>query len=387
MSTAKAFFKAWSLGMLAVVGALIGGFLIWAVFKSVVEPRVAAQSTCLTKTGCLFTVINGRGSVRVVGFSADGTRLITRGNDILVHDAASGARLARLNPDLERTTGTQFLGNQPEIAAIGPSAIAFFDYDGELLRTWQADSDEQTRDFAPVPRINGFALAQEDGITFYRMSDGERVTQLPNSQGMSQLTTSADGAVLAAYHLATESLHIWPLDNIDNAVTIPDVGRVSGITHTNLQLSADGTLLAAHNETTASVWQAVDGALVQRIDSPEFAITAIALAGNSRRLAVGYNNGFAEVWSLSEGEPLQLFEHRRSLSGLALSPDGTKLAVGLGREATVTRITPQEHWNARRRAAAGKRYNTSDRFLSPNSTYIDTKPGFGIVWEVNPVEL
>ncbi|GEM_PF-3346000 len=165
---------------------------------------------------------------------------------------------------------------------------------------------------------------------------------------------------------------------------IPDVGRISNIIHTNPQLSADGTLLAAHNESTAYVWQTADGALVQRIDSPEFPITTIALAGNGSRLAVGYNNGFAEVWSLPEGEPLQLFEHRRSLRGLALSPDGTKLAVGLGRDATVTRITPQQHWDARRRAAAGEMYDKGARFLSPNTTYIDTKPGFGIVWAVNP---
>lgn len=108
----------------------------------------------------------------------------------------------------------------------------------------------------------------------------------------------------------------------------------------------------------------------------------IALSGHPSAECV--NNGFAEIWSLPKGEPLQLFEHRRSLSGLALSPDGTQLAVGLGRDATVTRITPQEHWDARRRAAAGEMYDQGARFLSPNNTYIDTKSGFGIVWAVNP---
>ncbi|MBE9108084.1 hypothetical protein IQ273_01415 [Nodosilinea sp. LEGE 07298] len=382
MTNLKTIFKFWILGTLSVFGVLIGGFLLWAVAKALIEPRLAAQTTCAVESGCLFTVVNGSRSVRVVGFSPDGAHLITKGGDTLVHETASGKRIFRLKPSFE-SFSAKFMGNRPEIAAVGREAIEFFDYNGDLLRTWQADPEVRTAEFAALPLVNGFALAQDIGIAFYRLADGQQFTEMPDSQGMGQLTTSAEGDILAAYRAETETIHIWPLASIADAVAIADVGKVSGIIHTNLQLSADGALVAAHNDAAAFVWQTADGALVQAVENPDFTITAISLSADGTRLAVGYTDGFAEVWSLPDGELLQLFEHGQQLSGIALSPDGTRLAVGLRSDATVTRITAQERWHAQRRAARGNTVNTSDRFLTPNTTYIDTKPGFGIVWEVD----
>lgn len=375
MNVGKTVVKTWIIGTAAIFGVLIVGFLAWTVFKSVIQPRTAALSACTFESGCLYTVVNGSSSVRVVGFSPDGTQLITRGSSTLVHDAATGDRLYRLDPEFD-SFSAEFMGSTPETAAIGRERIEFFDRDGELLRTWRADPDERTAEFAALPIVDGFALAQADGIAFYAMADGGQFTQLPDSQAMSQLTTSHDGALLAAYSAATDTIHIWPLEHIDDAITIREAGGIA-----DLQLSADGALLVARNDSGAFVWQTADGALVGSVQNPEFVATAVDLADSGTHLAVGYDDGFVEVWAVPQGELLQQFEHGRQLSGIALSPDGSQLAVGLRKEAVVTRITPEERWEAQQRAARGQP-DSVERFLSPNTNYIDTNPGYAIVWSV-----
>lgn len=382
MNILKTVLRAWTVGCLSVFGVLVGGFLVWVVVKAVIEPRTAALSACVTEADCQFTVVNGSNSVRVVGYSADGSRLLTKGGDTLLHGAEDGRRIARIKPDFSPFE-VKFMGTLPEIAAVGKEAIAFYDYEGDLLRTWRADPDERTTGFVALPELNGFALAQPDHITFYRLSDGQAFTTLPNSQGMNQLTLSEDGQVLAAFQTDTQSIHIWPLANLAGAVVIPNVGEVRRLVHTNLQISGDGSLVAAHSHNTAQVWRTADGSLVDSVYHPDFTITAISLAKNGAYLALGYDDGFAEVWDLAAGDRVKQFEHRRDIFGLALSPDGRQLAVGLQRRSTTRSISAAERDQAWRRHRQGDRLNTTDRFLSPNTTYISTQPGFGIVWAVD----
>ncbi len=379
MEIFKTVFKVWGKGVVGIFGVLIVGFIGFTIFKGVIQPRTAALGTCLTESGCLYTAVNGSNSVRVIGFSADGSRLMTRagGGDTLIHDAASGERIKKLDPTFEPFSA-EFTGSAPEIAAVGKESIAFFDLDGELLRTWQADPGEKTGEFAALPTVEGFALAQADGINLYRMSDGMQFTQLPESAGMSNITASADGRYLAAWNAENETVHIWPLENIAASITINEVAAAK-----SLQLSADGALAAAFNDAGAFVWNTENGDLIASALNPEFTVSAISLSADGSRLAVGYADGFVEIWSVADDALLQQFEHPQKLLGIALSPDGSQLAVGLQDDAVVTRITAQERWRAQQQAKRGL-HTGGDEFLSPNTTYVDTKPGFAIVWAVTP---
>jgi WD40 repeat protein len=372
MTIVKTIFKAWTLGFLGVVGVLIIGFLAWSVWASLIQPRTTAGATCLLESRCVYTIVNGRDSVQILGYAPDGSRLLSRGSDTLIHDAATGDRIRRLNPSFNGRFSVQFMGNWPEIAVIGQEAIEFYDYDGELKRTWRADPNETTTHFAALPNVNGFALAQEEAIAFYSLSDGNRFTQLPNSTGMSLLSASHDGETLGAYHDDTEMIHIWPLSSINEAVTIPAAGRVR-----DLQVSADGALVAWHVGSAAFLAQTSNGApLFTAPGIGDIAVTALSLAVNGEQLAVGFADGSVEIWSIENQTIVQLLEHPRQLSRLALSLDGQHLAVGLQRNAIVTMPDEHERW---------QRVNNPDRPVSrTNYPVIERQPGFALVWSLDP---
>jgi len=371
MTTVKTIFKAWTLGCLGVVGVLIIGFLVWSVWAGLIQPRTTAGATCLLESRCVYTIVNGRDSVRIIGYAPDGSRLISRGSHTLIHDAATGERIRRLNPNFDGFYSVQFMGDRPEIAVLGRGTIEFYDYDGELQSTWRGGPDDRTTHFASLPNVNGFALAQEEAINFYSLFDGQRFTQLPNSAGMSLLSASHDGKILGAYHAETEMIHVWPLSNIQAAVAIPATDRVR-----DLQVSADGSLVAWHVDSAAFVARTDDGTIL--LTAPgigDIRVTMLSLAVNGEQLAVGFADGSVEIWSIESRTIVQLLEHSRQLFWLDLSPDGQHLAVGLQRNVVVTMPDEHERW---------QRINHPDRPVSRNTYPVsERQPGFAIVWSLD----
>lgn len=372
MTMVKTIFKTWTLGCLGVFGVLIVGFVVWSIWTGLIQPRATAGAACLRESRCVYTIANGPDSVRIIGYTPDGSRLISRGSQTLIHDAATGERIRRINPDFDGSFRVEFMGDWPEIAAIGRDAIEFYDYDGVLRRTWRGAPGERTAHFAALPIVNGFALAQEEAIAFYRLSDGSRFTQLPDSAGMSQLSTSHDGEIMGAFHFETRTIHIWPLSNIQAAITIPVANVVR-----DLQVSADGSLVAWHVDSAAFVAQTDDGTIL--LTAPGFGdinVTMLSLAVNGEQLAVGFADGSVEIWSVESRTIEQLLEHNRRLFWLDLSPDGQHLAVGLQRNVVVTMPDEHERW---------QRINNPNQPISRN-TYptSSTQPGFTIVWSLDP---
>ena len=373
-----------------VFAALIVGFIAFAIFKGAIEPRVTAGVACVRGDGCLYALINGSDSVRVLGFSADGSTILTRGADTLIHSAENGDRIGKLDPDFDSTFQTIIAGDGSLIATLSTreNSVELFTPDGEYDDGWFWPEERDIRDFAFLPLVDGFALSGQDGITMWRLADGKKFTTLPGSEGVGLMVTSAEGNTLAAFNRETDTITIWPLENIANRIDIREAGLFDGFTRNDtLQISADGNRLAAYTSETASVWDTATGDLLlsTSLTDLEISVRSIGLAANGARLAVGYSDGVVEVWSIDTGDLLQLFEHRQSLNGIALSPDGTKLAVGQLDDAVVTQITWAERQAARRCASRGSGCsNAGDQFLTPGQVYIETIPGYALVREVAP---
>ena len=386
LTTVKKVAILYSKGCLAVFGALIVGFIAFAIFKGVIQPRLTSATACVGKDGCLFSMINGRDSVRVVGFSADGSTILTRGPDILIHDATNGNKLGEIDPD---GAGNRLViaGDGSLIAALDTrnNELDFFTPDGESTDGWVWPEERDIWDMAFLPSVAGYALSGTDGVTMWRIEDGKQFTTLPGSEGAGLMVSSADGKWLAAYKKDEDALYVWPLESMDDLIVINEIGLVDGVIwQDSLQISADGSRVAAYSDTAANVWNTADGTLLlsTSLASVDVDVDHIGLAANGERFAVGYDDGVVEVWSVDEGQPLQLFEHGQSLNGVALSPDGTKLAVGHSGDSVVTVITGAERFAAQQRAARGQSTN-GNQFLTPGNVYIDTIPGYALVWEIS----
>ena len=191
MDKFKAFFKT---GCLMPAGIFIGGFILWVVYQSFVAPWAATLGKC--GDGCLYTATNGRDSVPVIGYNADGSRLLTRGGGLLIHETESGDKVAEVDLD---DSGYEIYISEDEqlIVAEKREVLEFYNWDGVLVRYWTHGEGVSVRDVAQVPMVNGMAVTDNAGIAIYKNSDDSLLTRLYDGEGSSLLTTSLQNDRLA----------------------------------------------------------------------------------------------------------------------------------------------------------------------------------------------
>ena len=360
-------------GCLFAFAALVIGFIVFALFKSTIQPRLTSGIACNQNDGCQLALLNGRAGVRILGYSPDGSFILTAGADTLIHNATTGDKVAELDPDFDSHFDTIIAGDGSLIAALNTreNGVEFFTPDGQPVDGWYWPEERDLQDFAFLPRVDGFALSGQDGITMWRMEDGEQFATLPGSEGAGLMVASANGAWLAAYNREADAIYIWPLAQIDEGIVIHEVDIFDAFVRDDaLQISADGSRVASFSAATASVWNTADGALIfsTSLEKEGIGIDHIGLSANGQRLAIGYDDGGVEVWEIEGAQLLQIFEHRQALNGVALSPDGTQVAVGQSGDSVVTEsLSPQD-------------------FSTEGNVYIDTIPGYALVCMVEDRE-
>lgn len=354
---------------LALPALCIGGLFIYFVFSTFLAPRFSALGACDTDSGCLYTAFNGNRSVRVIGFSADGTRFLTDGtSDAIIHDADTGRNTADLDEGTDNHSYS-ISGDRQEIVAYNTDSIKFFDWEGERLRTWTADPDESVRDVALVPFLDGFVIAEAAGVSLWRMSDGSLINRLTETGGIMDVSASADGRYVAAYNFVDDQLIIWPLENVDAAVTINNVEALY------MDLSADGSRIAAQGPSGAFVWNTADGSLITSLETNGTPATAASLSADGNLLAVGFENGSVTVLDIALDQIVSSFDHAHPPNDISIDPDNNSMAVGLDHEAT------QSNNELVFRDRPGYQHGENLR-ANPNSVQI--RPGYLIMWRLSP---
>lgn len=103
-------------------------------------------------------------------------------------------------------------------------------------------------------------------------------------------------------------------------------------TITAIAFSADGTQLAsASRDKTVKVWSLKTGEVLRTITGVQSQLSAVGFSADGKRLAIGDIGLQVRVIELSTGETLKAIAHPDAVGEVALSPDGTLLAVaGLG---------------------------------------------------------
>jgi WD40 repeat protein len=257
-------------------------------------------------------------SVRALSYSADGSLLLSAGDDrAAIVWRADGDRLAQL---LGHSAGITFASFAPTGFGI---VTASKDGTG---RTWDGIGEPQLRLLGRHDgRVTGVATA---GTTVASSGVDERVRlwdlrrrtatrTLAADVPLNGVAVSRDGAVVAAAG-ADGGARVWRGGDV--TVLRGGSGALRGVS-----LTPDGRLVAAGGaDGIARVWRTTGGAPVATLGHAR-AVNAVALSPDGRRLATAGADGIARIWSLVTRRPLLLEGHEAAVLGVAFSADGKRV--------------------------------------------------------------
>ncbi len=137
-----------------------------------------------------------------------------------------------------------------------------------------------------------------------------------NPQGNQLAVGSSDG-----------SISLWQLPSGQREGWL----RRNGVPVMGITFMRNGQQLASFDRSRLQVWSVADGRLLQELDEPKGVVTAMTSNANGRFLAVGDANGEVYLWDVQRGLGTprfrQQFPELGKIDALAVSPDGTLLAV------------------------------------------------------------
>lgn len=357
-------------GFVLIILFVVGGLVLYFIWSTFFSARFSALGACPKDEGCLFTAVNGNRTVRVIGFSADGSRFLTDGTaDGIIHDGSNGRKVATLDEGTENHF-YDVSGDHSEITAIHDGVIKFFDWDGELIRTWTPDEGHGARDVAMVPLVNGFVIAEKSGVSLWNMSDGSLITYLTEGGSYMQVTASTDGEFVAGYDFVDDTLTVWPLQDLDRTFTISNLNILF------IHLSNNGSRLAAGGPDGAFVWDTANGSLLSSINPDGLDVTASALSEDGTKLAAGIENGDVVVLDIPTNQIVASYSHEYSADRIIFNREATNIAVGLNFDVTVSGgglIFEDDSY---------KPGYEPGQNITQSDNRITVTPGYAIVWSV-----
>jgi WD40 repeat protein len=314
----------------------------------------------------LFTLAGHKGLILGLAFSPDGDRLATGSYD-------GSTRIWDLAPERELLTmadhtdiaysiafnpeGTQLLsGSYDGTARVwdveDPSAGTF---GRQLLTVGEADPTNGMRAVAYSPDGARFIVTNADGIaTVYDAGIGNALIALQGHtpgqsgetvfNGITGVAFSPDGGLIAT---ASDDLtaKIWDastgreLFSLEGHISAlasnpPFEGVVQVVFH-----PASPLVATAGADGTVKMWSTEDGHLIfEQLAHPDSVVIDLAFSSDGSRLATGAFDGTAKIWRIIEAnsldktaiaveELMSLIGHTGGVHGVALSPDGSRLAT------------------------------------------------------------
>jgi WD40 repeat protein len=273
-----------------------------------------------------------------VAYSPDGEFIATSDHDLSakIWDSQTLAQITTLEG---HETGVLTLAFSPDSDRLVTSSLSPWEPEfvwdtsaGQIVGTLFGDA-QVWEGISFSPDGNWIAAASADGtVRLWNATTYEEVQRFGSGESyMLGLAFSPDNSRLAV----SSSLDFGQA----GMVTIWDIASreeyLTFYAHADMvfdiEFSPDGNRLATSSlDGTAKVWEASTGRELLQLSGHKDGILSVAFDPSGERLATGSKDGTLRLWNVSLNREYLSFPTCGSTGGVAFSPDGTRLAAGIG---------------------------------------------------------
>jgi WD40 repeat protein/DNA-binding SARP family transcriptional activator len=211
-----------------------------------------------------------------------------------------------------------------ELAA---AAVANLEADPERSILLALEAVEVTRD------AEGTVVREAEEALHQALHRSRLVSTLPQGGWAAAVTSDGGRVVTTGSSPDDHTATVW---DIDSGLTVleltgPDVGRATAV------FSPDDRLIATgHNDGTVHLWNATTGQPLRVLRGHEGELGYTVFTPDGRGLVTGSEDRTVRLWDVTTGkETLRITDRRWWPHWLAVSPDGTRLAVGFVDDADI----------------------------------------------------
>jgi WD40 repeat protein len=273
----------------------------------------------------LALVVAHNGASGGVTYNSDGQKLITTGADKLAKQWDPALKALPAPPPLPASDGAlscvALRGDNLQIASGG---------EDKNLYLWRADNGLLEKKI-PTPAA---VLAVAYSADFMRVAVAGADNQIRvfhSLEGTLLETVSQKGTPTALAFAGTNSLILsGGTDNLARLHSLSIFKVIAGHTGavTGLAYSPDGAaLISCGVDKTVKHWNSVDGSAVKPYGGVADVVTGLAVTPDGQRVIAIGPDKIVRQWNLTDGAVQPPFTLGTPLRSLALSPDGTRVAV------------------------------------------------------------
>ena len=322
----KKFMRTWLI-------VLVGGFILFGVFRYTINPQITANSFCKRSSTCLHGLILNDSSAAKLRYSADGRYLF----------GAGGGRIKAWDVE-NKYSSKQVGGYSVKSFVLSNDAndnrwlvnaknneIRVFDFDNKRLLDFSTEGEgPQSNRLVSLDTTKDLvAIANRDMLTFWGAINGNFVTELPHSANISSLD-AAKGIVAAG--LSNGEVVLWPVADFSQYTIL----QASENAIQKLQFALGGErMMLVDSENKLSLWDTTSGERLNDFEKIDYLISGVGLSGDGSVLAASYANGLITLWDTETAKELVSWSYSRNVMEVAFAPTKPQLAVSLSKEASI----------------------------------------------------